>query len=385
MAKRGDRRFEKRVCPGCQQEKEFPSRNTYCSNDCRFLAEKRDRDGVQISDSLIEGVKVALKRDSYTKTELADKFKTSPEKVQEAVDKLATYGYQISSRGQHGWRISAAIEPGTIEPLIIHPAENYHNKWYNFGVLGDTHLGSKHERLDVIEALYDRYAEEGITEVFHTGNWIEGEFRMNKHDIKVFGMDAQIQYFLDKYPQREGITTYFVAGDDHEGWYQQREGIEIGRHLEQSAVGVGREDLKYLGYGEADVVLRAQSGERLMRVLHPGGGSAYALSYSAQKIVESYQGGEKPSVLLYGHYHKYDCNYYREVYCIGTGCCVDQSIFMRKQKIQAHVGGLILRLQQAKDGAITRMQHEWMPFYDKGYYTNPRNFGLAEVKRKLVR
>ncbi len=378
------RKTSTRVCPGCKLEKTFENRLNTCSVEC--AATLRTEKLLEDSDPKIEGIKRALKQDSATKEDLAKRFKVTEEFVGEALDKLGSNGYNIQSRGKHGWRIVSNFAPTSLsgESLIIHPKKNYNNKWYKFGVLGDTHFGSKHERLDVVKALYDRYEEEGITEVFHTGNWIEGEFRMNKHDIKVFGMDAQIQYFLEHYPKKKNITTYFVAGDDHEGWYQQREGIEIGRHLEQSAVGGGREDLKYLGYVEADVLLKAQHGERLMRVCHPGGGSAYALSYSAQKIVESYQGGEKPSVLLYGHYHKYDVNYYREVYAVGTGCCVDQSIFMRKQKIQAHVGGLILELQQAEDGAITRMKHEWMPFYDKGYYTNPRQFGDKPSKR-LVR
>ncbi len=118
--------------------------------------------------------------------------------------------------------------------------------------------------------------------------------------------------------------------------------------------------------------------------MHPGGGAAYALSYSAQKIVESFQGGEKPSVLLYGHYHKFDWNYYREVHNIGTGCTVDQSIFMRKQKIQAHVGGLLVRLHQAPDGAINRVKVEWIPFYDRGYYSKPRSFGIGANPKTLV-
>jgi hypothetical protein len=230
------------------------------------------------------------------------------------------------------------------------------------------HNCSKHERLDVLNVMYDLYEREGVTEVFNTGNWIEGEMRLNRHDIKVFGLDGQVDYFIDNYPQRPNITTYFVAGDDHEGWYQRNEQIEIGRYAEMRAQRAGRADLKYMGYVEADVEFKVKGGSRIMRVMHPGGGSAYALSYSAQKLVESFQGGEKPSLFLYGHYHKFDYNFYREVYCIGTGCTVDQSIFMRKCKIQAHVGGCLVKFTQAPDGAITSVDVRWCPFYDKGYY-----------------
>jgi hypothetical protein len=151
-------------------------------------------------------------------------------------------------------------------------------------------------------------------------------------------------------------------------------GMEVGKFMQQAAEGAGRKDLKYLGYVEADILLKAEHGERLLRVMHPGGGSSYALSYAAQKLVESMQGGEKPSIFCYGHYHKFDYNFYREVHCIGTGCTVDQSIFMRKCKIQAHVGGVRVKLNQAPDGQITRCMVEWMSFYDRGYYSKPRKF-----------
>jgi hypothetical protein len=57
-------------------------------------------------------------------------------------------------------------------------------------------------------------------------------------------------------------------------------------------------------------------------------------------------------------------------------CSVDQSIFMRKQKIQAMVGFTLCRLNQNDDGTVNRFQVEWFPFYDRGFYAKKRNFGL---------
>jgi hypothetical protein len=75
----------------------------------------------------------------------------------------------------------------------------------------------------------------------------------------------------------------------------------------------------------------ANSGKATtMAVCHPGGGSAYALSYSIQKIIESLEGGEKPAVGLYGHYHKLWAGNIRNVWCVQTGCQEDQTPFMRK-------------------------------------------------------
>lgn len=306
-----------------------------------------------------------LSKSERTIEELADSLSLPPKDIRTALDVLRSTGYIVRLQPDGHARMGD-IAPGG---RIVHRLADYRSGNRVFGACGDNHLGSKHERIDVLNALYDLYAAEGVTEVYNTGNWIEGEKgKLNFHDISVFGMDAQVDYFIKVYPRRKGITTFFVAGDDHEGWYQQREAVEIGRYAMLRAQQSGRQDLVYLGYGEADVELKAKRGSRIMRVVHPGGGSAYALSYSLQKLVESYQGGEKPAVVLAGHYHKFDHNYYREVHIVQAGTTCDQSVFMRKQKIQAHVGGCLIRLNQAPDGRITRFAVEWVPFYDRGYY-----------------
>ena len=109
-------------------------------------------------------------------------------------------------------------------------------------------------------------------------------------------------------------------------------------------------------------------GSACMRVVHPGGGSAYAISYTDQKRVESYQGGEKPQIELVGHYHKFNYGYPREVHTVQCGCTTDQSLFMRKKRLQAHVGFVVVNLDQATNGTITRFSVEWFPFFDRGYY-----------------
>jgi len=338
----------------------------------------RSRSVADLETSVLD----SLKAGHATLRDLSDSLDRSIASVKVALDSLKAKGHNIQLRADKV-DLSAQVKPGAEEPLIVHNLAAYNNQWRKFGATGDNHLGSKHERLDVLKALYDLYADEGVTEVYNTGNWIEGNSRINYHDVKVFGLDDQINYFLEHYPQRKGITTYYVAGDDHEGWFQKQERIEIGKYLQVRARECGRNDLVYLGYVEADIEFRTKTGVSYMRVMHPGGGSAYALSYSAQKIVEAFQGGEKPHVLLYGHYHKFDYNYAREIHCVGTGCTVDQSIFMRKSKIQAHLGGNLIHLNQAPEGHINRFRVEWMPFYDRGFYApKKRQFGLYDTNAR---
>ena len=133
----------------------------------------------------------------------------------------------------------------------------------------------------------------------------------------------------------------------------------------------GRPDWVNLGFMESHIRLRHyKTGvETILAVVHPGGGSAYATSYSVQKIIESLDGGEKPAVALYGHYHKLWAGNIRNVWVVQTGTTEDQTPFMRKKKLEAHVGGYVVKLtQDPQTGAIVRCRPEMQRFFVRGYY-----------------
>lgn len=254
-----------------------------------------------------------------------------------------------------------------------------------FGAAGDLHAGSKYCRWDVREDLYKYFVEEGAQCNFDTGNWIDGEASFNRYDLEVHGLDRQCQELAKRHPR--GLPTYAVWGDDHEGWYVQREGIDAGKYAERVMQEHGHRWTN-LGYMEAHVMLRnANSGKVApLSVVHPGGGSAYALSYSIQKIVESYEGGEKPAVGLYGHYHKLWSGLIRNVWVVQTGCQQDQTPFMRKKRLEAHVGGTLIKLRQnPADGSIISMSCELIRYFNRGYYSEGDRWSRHGSVRQLQR
>lgn len=237
-----------------------------------------------------------------------------------------------------------------------------------FGAAGDLHAASKYTRWDVREELYKWFADEGAICNFDTGNWIDGDASFNRYDLEVSGLDRQIKLLAKQHPKN--VPTYAVWGDDHEGWYVQREGVDVGAYAEHVMQEAGHKWTN-LGFMEASVALKNRNSGAVasMAVVHPGGGSAYALSYSIQKIVESYEGGEKPAIGLYGHYHKLWNGLIRNVWTAQTGCQQDQTPFMRKKRLEAHVGGCLIKLtQDPRTGAIVRMQCEMARFFNRGYY-----------------
>ena len=355
----------KRKCPSCRETKEFRADQKTCG--CQGSNPNLAQAAIPLK--MDERVKKLLLGKKSTVADVADKLNVPPKEVKAAVARLADAGHNVSLLHEE-----VSIEnvlPSGGQEIINSEDFTTTGKWYKFGAMGDTHFYSKYARLDVAEALYDVYESEGITTVYHTGNMIEGEARFNKFDlVGPSGMGRQVEYNAKYYPRRDGITTKFITGDDHEGWYINREGVNIGRLLESAAEDEGRSDLQWIGHVEADIKFKAPKGEAWMRVSHPGGGSAYATSYTEQKLVESYQGGEKPHIQLIGHYHKLGHGYPREVHTVQTGCTQDQTPFLRKLKIQAHVGGTIIKFHQADTGEINRFSVEFVTFYDKKFYTS---------------
>jgi hypothetical protein len=260
----------------------------------------------------------------------------------------------------------AATVNGAAWELVSRP-----DNTFCFGAMGDLHAASKYTRWEVREDLMNRAVDAGAQCIFDTGNWIDGEKPFNRYDLEVVGLDAQVKLLAKKYP-RVKVPTFAITGDDHEGWYIKSEGIDVGRYCESIMRDEGH-NWTNLGYMEADIVLRnANSGAvATLRVVHPGGGTGYALSYRPQKIIESYEGGEKPSVVLFGHYHKLDCNNIRNVWSVQTGCAQDQTPFMRKKSLEAHVGGAIIQMEQdPKTGAIIGFRPDLRRYFNRAYYVS---------------
>ena len=297
---------------------------------------------------------------------LADHFDVAPRRVDEALEYLKAR-HLLVEESAAGLGLAQTILPPP-ETYAIDTLR-YKRQEFAIGILADTHLGSKYERLDVLNDLFDRFAAAGAENVYVAGNWIDGSGRrFNQHDIYVHGVHAQVANFLDKWPRHLGITTHVLSGDDHEGWFVQDAFTNIGHVLEDEAVRAGRDDIRDLGYMERDVEFVAEGGTSRMRVIHAGGGSAYATSYSVQKIAESYTGGEKPQILIAGHYHKWNYDYPREIHAIQPGCVQRQTPFMRKRRLPAHVGGALLWLTQNERGVFTSVKVEWMAYFDQTFY-----------------
>lgn len=225
-----------------------------------------------------------------------------------------------------------------------------------FAIMGDTQIGSKYTQLTHLHNFYDICAKEGIKDVYHTGDLTEGLKMRVGHEYELYEVSADEMRddVVKNYPKRDGITTHFITGNHDASIYKQV-GFDIGQ-----AIANLRPDMKYLGRDCAVIHLTPKC---TLELRHPWDGTAYALSYKMQKMIEAMESDSKPNILAVGHYHKVEYLFYRNVHALQTGCFQAQTPFTRGKGISTHMGGWIVTVKVNEFGTIRGFSAELIPYY----------------------
>jgi hypothetical protein len=317
----------------------------------------------------------------YSLDDLSDKFDRGHKSVQSALDEIRAANYQIGEDAEGSTR---SIRLERHAPSFS--GQKIFTEWgdtkLKLGYVSDTHLGNRCACTDELEAMYDLFASEGVTDVLHSGDLNDGPgcrgFRGHSHEVYDECQTATqlAQYVIANYPYRPTIKTHFIeSSKSHDGWELSSSGFSIGRSIAegfsynvQGPAGLevvrqdGRSDMKFLGYDDVTMLVGPEN-KTSIQIHHPDGGSAYALSYQPQKWVESLEGGTKPDIGLLGHYHKLNWIRARNVHVITGECMCWQTPFMKRKRIAAHVGGFILEMSLDGDGTVREFVPREFPFY----------------------
>lgn len=243
---------------------------------------------------------------------------------------------------------------------------NRRNKTIKFGLMGDTQINSKYTQLTYLHQFYDICAKRGIRNVYNTGDIDEGEEMRMGHKYECYhqGGDDHIDEIVKNYPRIEKLTTHFITGN-HDASIYKRCGMDIGKEIASR-----REDMHYLGRDCARIEITPHC---ILELRHPWDGTAYALSYKPQKMIEAMEADSKPNILAIGHYHKLEYLFYRNIHCFQTGCFQMQTPFTRGKGISVHLGGWIVTVEVNLNGYIERIIPEMIPFY-KGIEEDYKNW-----------
>ncbi len=231
--------------------------------------------------------------------------------------------------------------------------------WYKVGLISDAHLGSKYQQITHLHTAYEYFEEQGVDTVLNAGDITDGQHVYRGQEMELFkhGADAQMEYAIEMYPQKEGITTYFITGNHDEKHYK-RAGIKVGKWI-----GKSREDMEYLGVHGATVKVHGIE----FYLMHGSGGVAYARSYKLQKIIEQIAPGDKPHFLILGHFHV-QCILprYRNVIGVQMPCFQAQTPYLKAKGKNPEVGAFIMEFkidEEAEPRGIGDLRVEPVPFY----------------------
>ena len=226
-----------------------------------------------------------------------------------------------------------------------------------FGVFGDSHIGHKCFDAKLMDYAIEEFNKRKVDFVVHTGDILEGHYESKRQgsvlELAHIGADAQVNEAI-KHLKKLKRPMYFVTGNHEANTFYKMAGVDVGKRIESEVP-----NAHYLGIQHGEIKL--PHGQKI-QVIHPDGGTAYAISYKPQKIIESLEGGTKPAILLIGHFHKAEYLFYRNVHTLQTGTLESQTPFMKNNHIAAGKGFYIVTTEIGKAG-VSRFVPEFIPAY----------------------
>ena len=233
-------------------------------------------------------------------------------------------------------------------------AVNYEIKgdWWKVAVVSDLHVGSNVFREEPLIAFIKYALDNGVETFLFPGDILDGTkvYKGQEYEQNIPGIDGQIKYFTQMFPQIP--KAFFITGN-HEYSAFKNIGKDIGQDISRE-----RKEFQYLGCMEGRININGVPIE----LYHPQGSGAYALSYKLQKRIESYVPGDKPRILLVGHYHQSMEMTIRNVTGYMCGSWQGPNTFSRALNLTNVTGGWILEILSS-DGEVKSIKSEFIQTY----------------------
>ena len=226
---------------------------------------------------------------------------------------------------------------------------------------GDLHTGSLEHKKALVKYAAEVANKEKVDAVILGGDLFDGWYQNRPASIfeqNAIGLDQQLKLVKQELKAFKQ-PIYFITANHEYNTFMRGAGIEVGHYLE-SELNLQGNEAHFLGNGEARLIIGKNTR---YDIIHPDGGTAYALSYRPQKIIESLEGGKKPHLMSIHHFHKAEYLFYRNVHCIQAGTFCGQTKFMKGKNISAHLGFWIVDMSTSDSGTIDKITPTFYPAY----------------------
>lgn len=223
-------------------------------------------------------------------------------------------------------------------------------------LLSDTRFGSKYAQLSLTNDAYLKAHNEGIKIAFHMGDITEGLYSVKskfRNSLFLTTTEEQARYVIDNYPYIEGMTTYFITGDQ-DYTHVTTNGIDIGRLISSN-----RDDMIYVGYGACRILI--EKAKILM--YHSLLERVYTQSYRQQQFIQGMRSEDKIDVILNGQNLVLDELNMRGIEEVSVGSLVSTTPRIAKRNYQHSVGTVNLELNLDDKGRFINAVPEFNPYY----------------------
>lgn len=299
---------------------------------------------------------------------------TTSKKNKKLEEKILTLAKEKRLNPQELRNVIDAIKHPSAHPvcdLSSHVKDNQ----LTIGVISDTCLNSKYERLDILHTAYNFFKQFKVPYVLHCGNFTEryskgGDDTLVEH-ILYQDYGGMLEHIDEVYPNL-GVPTYFIGGRNERSYFKRilkekdddgfiwKEKTNVCHDLNDL-----RKDLNFLGWHNAKVRIAPKT---TLALASPKSGSRkpYTISHPIQKIIESYGGGEKPDVQVVGYYNQRWSGEHLGVKAIMIGTTQNQPPENYSNAEPSHTLGALVLKFKFKNGALTEdgLTEIDIPFYE---------------------
>lgn len=298
--------------------------------------------------------------------QLSEKFDRSPNTMRHIMEWLLEHHYAITQTEaeHHVW--------STKVPRIVAPPTILWDKdvWeFKLGAMSDWHDGSKAAQISARNKAIEIMYKEGVRDILVVGDINAGYKVYKGQELDIVSPRPDHQTAITEYycPRYDGLRYHIMAGNHDYDF------VIHGGHEALAALCERRDDFEWYGYDLVTVRL-TEDVDALM--WHPSKGSAYAMSYRSQKMVEQLAFQQLTEVIkknatpkvrfvFVGHWHNIFMWYEKgPINVVHTGGLEGQNNLTRRiGNIDPHICAWIISGEITKDrNLIRRLRLEPMNF-----------------------
>lgn len=216
------------------------------------------------------------------------------------------------------------------------------------GLIGDTHLASKYDDLDLLNRIYDKAEKRKIDAIFHSGDLVDGIVSVPNYfeNLKEETYTGQMKYVIDKYPKYSGKT--FAISGNHDDYWTHLTGKEIIKDISKE-----RKDIVYLGPSKRIIYIDGLK----INVLH-GRFKQEGKVKSVKTLIDIIPEEKRPHFIHLGHYHTSLADTYEGVQFFRTSSLVRESPYNMNRMHINEQSIYWIDVYFDDDGKVDKITHE---------------------------